>query len=158
MSHSDSSEIAQVQRQILDALRAGASFSTCHKEGGTNLVFENGRFVRIDFGDCPDRVEFADEAAFLASLRKFYDWETSGAADELQRWKRIQRLLQRRSAAGGRGNSPLQWLLAFLIAAIAVAVLYHLRGGHFWFHRPSASPQIQRATEIPPPPAIRQSP
>ena len=75
MSHSDSSEIAQIQRQILDALRAGASFSTCHKEGGTNLVFENGRFVRIDFGDCPDRVEFADEAA--QSLQKQADIEAA---------------------------------------------------------------------------------
>lgn len=155
-NHATSPEIAQVQRRILEALRGGASFSTCHKEGGTNLVHENGRFVRIDFGDCPDRVVFADEAAFLASLRKFYDWETSGAADELERWQRIRRLLQRRSA--GRGNSPLQWTLAFLVAATAVAVLYHLRSGPYWFHRPSRAPEFQRAPEITPPPSIRPSP
>jgi hypothetical protein len=78
------------------------------------------------------------------------------AVDELERWQRIRRLLQRRSA--GCGNSPLQWTLAFLVAATAVAVLYHLRSGPYWFHRPSKAPEFQRAPEITPPPSIRPSP
>lgn len=156
MSHHPSDrEIARIQSRILHALRAGASFSTCHKEGGTDLVHQNGRFVRIDFGDCPARVEFADEAAFLAALRKFFEWETTGAADELKRWQKIRRLLRKRSASVG-GHSPLQWGMAFVIAAIAVGVLHSLRGGPFWFHRPSTTPQTRLAPEIPSPPVIRQ--
>lgn len=149
-------EIREIQSRILQALRAGASFSTCHKEGGTDIVHQNGRFVRIDFGDNPDRVEYPDEAAFLASLRRFYEWETSDAADEAGRWRKIHSLLRSRFAAGIGGHSPLQWVLAFLIAALAVAALNYLRGGPFWFHRTPATPQTQRVLEIPSPPATRQ--
>ncbi len=69
--------VPAIQQEILKALRAGASFSTAHKEGGTNICFHRDRFVRTDYGESGLVEEFRDDAGFLAFLRKFYDWETS---------------------------------------------------------------------------------
>jgi len=58
--------VEAVQHEIINGMRAGASFSTAHKEGGTVLSFRGGRFIRADFGESQERVEFADEPSFLA--------------------------------------------------------------------------------------------
>jgi len=92
-------DVPAVQRAILEALRHGATYATAHKEGGTNIAYQRGRFVRVDYGESPSREEFHDEAAFLAFLRKFYDWETSRSCypekiPEYDAWKLILRLLR----------------------------------------------------------------
>lgn len=92
-------DVPAVQRAILEALRQGATYATAHKEGGTNIAYQRGRFVRVDYGESPSREEFHDEAAFLAFLRKFYDWETSRSCypekiPEYDAWKLILRLLR----------------------------------------------------------------
>jgi hypothetical protein len=95
LSHMDA-----VQRHVLQALREGACFRTAHKEGGSVISWRGGRFVRQDYGESDARETFAEEAAFLAFLRRFYDWETQrgipgGAPGELERWRLIARLLRR---------------------------------------------------------------
>lgn len=94
-------DVPTVQQEILDAVRNGATFSTAHKEGGTNIAFQRGRFVRADYGESNQMEEFHDEAAFLAFLRQFYDWETSPntypeKVSEYEAWKLMLRLLKRK--------------------------------------------------------------
>jgi hypothetical protein len=91
--------VATVQQAILAGLRAGATYSTAHKEGGTVIRYSWGHFQRADFGESSDSERFISEAAFLAFLRKFYDWETSRhiypeKVPELVAWKLMLRLLQ----------------------------------------------------------------
>lgn len=94
-------DIPAIQRTILSALKNGATFSTSHKEGGTNIGYSNGRFYRRDYGEWTSNETFTDEAAFLTFLRKFYDWETSRSiapakvTDEIA-WRLILRLLKHR--------------------------------------------------------------
>ena len=93
------SGVPAIQQEILASLRRGASFSTAHKEGGTNISYLRRRFVRADFGESSRIEEFDDDAAFLAFLRKFYDWETSRGTysqkvSEYAAWKLILRLLK----------------------------------------------------------------
>ena len=96
----ETSSVEAVQRHVLQALRDGATFSTAHKEGGSVISWRGGRFVRQDYGESDARETFAEEVAFLAFLRRFYDWETQrgipgGAPTELDRWRLIARLLRR---------------------------------------------------------------
>ncbi len=44
--HLDS--IAAIQFAIITALQSGASFRTSHKEGGTNIYWKSGHFMRSD--------------------------------------------------------------------------------------------------------------
>jgi hypothetical protein len=90
--------IRVIQEGILDALREGKSFSTVHKEGGTNIRLPGDVFVFADYGESSDREEFASPEAFLARLRKFYDWESRRdwyphPAPEIEVWKYIERKL-----------------------------------------------------------------
>ena len=41
-------DVPAIQQAILTALRNGATYSTNHKEGGTDIKFERGQFVRAD--------------------------------------------------------------------------------------------------------------
>lgn len=96
------SGVPQIQQAIVLAMRNGATFSTAHKEGGTEIRFERGQFLRSDYGDNPAGQRFANEAEFLAFLRKFYDWETSrntapNKVSDYVAWKLILRLLDPRS-------------------------------------------------------------
>ena len=91
--------VPALQQAIVAAMKAGASFATAHKEGGTTLRWLEGRFVRSDYGDDPGGQTYPSETAFLIALRKFYDWETSksyypGKAPDLDAWKLIRRLLR----------------------------------------------------------------
>jgi hypothetical protein len=91
--------VPAVQQAILTALRDGATFSTAHKEGGTNISHQRDRFVRADYGESDRTEKFSDEAAFLKFLRQFYDWETSRntypqKVSEFEAWKLMLRLLR----------------------------------------------------------------
>lgn len=92
--------VEAVQDRVLQALRDGATFRTAHKEGGCEISWRRGRFVRQDYGESDTRDVFDDDASFLAFLRQFYDWETrsripGGAPTEHDRWRLIARLLRR---------------------------------------------------------------
>jgi hypothetical protein len=91
--------IAAVQRAILDGLRRGGRYSTSHKEGGTTITWRANRFVREDYGDDPAYETWTDEAAFLAALWRFCQWDATRHARDRQRsdldtWTLILRLLR----------------------------------------------------------------
>jgi len=89
--------VAEIQGEILAALRGGATFATAHKEGGTRIGFEEGRYLRIDYGESEARESFADDAEFLAFLRRFFDLDTSrGAAPGKYPEEIVWRLILRR--------------------------------------------------------------
>ncbi|MEO8805288.1 MAG: hypothetical protein ABI433_04350 [Burkholderiaceae bacterium] len=94
--------VAAVQRQVLDALRRGMGFFTANKEGGSHLFFDGQVFRRNDYGDEPNLSEaYADDAAMLACLRRFYSWDAQRDAyphpkAELDVWNYIRGQLQAR--------------------------------------------------------------
>ena len=72
----DPAPVAAVQRQVLDGLRGGFGFFTAHKEGGSHLFFDGHVYRRNDYGEEPNLSEVhADDAAMLACLRAFYNWD-----------------------------------------------------------------------------------
>lgn len=92
------STIEAIQREIVAAMRDGATFSTAHKEGGTILSYRDGRFRSSTYGDYEDQTWFSGPAEFLVHLRRFLDWEAVGHAKpdvvpEIDAWKVILRLL-----------------------------------------------------------------
>jgi hypothetical protein len=91
--------VLALKQAIVAAMKRGASFATSHKEGGTNLRWTDGHFVRSDYGDSPDYRVFSSDEEFLTSLRQFYDWETSQSTypdkvPDFDAWKLILRLLR----------------------------------------------------------------
>lgn len=91
--------VAAVQQAIVAAMKRGAVFTTSHKEGGTNIRWIDGRFMRSDYGEYPASQIFSDETEFLKALRQFYDWETSknvypNKVSDFEAWKLILRLLR----------------------------------------------------------------
>lgn len=95
-SHLDSVEA--IQRDIVRAMQHGGRFSTSHKEGGTNIFWRDGVFIRSDYGDDPDHVKYRDEADFLAKLWQFCHWDVTRHAggeqcSEFDTWKLILRRL-----------------------------------------------------------------
>lgn len=97
-AESDLREVSDIQRAIISVLRNGGTYSTAHKEGGTRIGYANGAFYREDFGDSPAKHRFDDEAAFLTSLRHFFDADISkgnrqGAIAEEVAWILILRRL-----------------------------------------------------------------
>lgn len=96
-THLDS--VTAIQQAILAGVRDGGSYSTSHKEGGTNIFWRSGKFIRSDYGDSPDQQEFKDEAEFLKMLQQFCHWEVHRLAgqsklSEFDTWKLILRRLQ----------------------------------------------------------------
>jgi len=97
-AEADLTETPAIQQAILNALRDGATFATSHKEGGSRIGFENGHFFKHDYGEIISSETFVSDTAFLAFLRRFYDWETSKSchphqAPEPSVWRLILRLL-----------------------------------------------------------------
>jgi hypothetical protein len=97
-AHLDS--VAAIQQVIVSELKRGGSYSTSHKEGGTNIFWRNGKFGRSDYGDYPDLKQFTDEAEFLQMLRQFCHWEVARNADKEQlsdfdTWKLILRRMRK---------------------------------------------------------------
>jgi hypothetical protein len=90
--------VAAIQQAIVAALKRGRAFGTSHKEGGTRIFWRTDRFIRSDYGDCPDHKEFTDEAEFLRMLFRFFRWDVvrhAGAdkPSEADIWKLILRRL-----------------------------------------------------------------
>jgi hypothetical protein len=94
--HLDS--VSAIQREILTAMQHGRRFATSHKEGGTDIFWRDGVFVRSDHGDTSQIVKYRDEAEFLTSLRQFCQWEVARhaieARSEFDVWKLILRRLR----------------------------------------------------------------
>jgi hypothetical protein len=95
-AHLDS--VVAIQQAIITGMKEGGSYSTSHKEGGTNIFWRSGRFIRSDYGDYPDHQEFTDEAEFLKMLQQFCHWEVHrlagpGKLSEFDIWKLILRRL-----------------------------------------------------------------
>jgi len=96
-AHLDS--VAAIQQAIVTELKRGGSFGTSHKEGGTDIFWRNGEFVRSDYGDYPDLKQFKDEAEFLKMLRQFCQWDVTRNAgqaplSDFDIWKLILRRLR----------------------------------------------------------------
>lgn len=94
-------DVHAIQVDILAAMRQGATFSTAHKEGGTNINYKDGRFARSDYGESDDWELFHDEATFLAFLRRFFNFEVTrnahqGQLSEYDAWKLILRLMRKK--------------------------------------------------------------
>lgn len=156
--------VEAVQQEILSAMRSGASFSTAHKEGGTVVSFQSGRFIREDYGEVQSRVEFPDESAFLDALRNLYQWETSRSfhpeqPSEYVRWKLILRMLQKQSQSHGNGafitrRSPSRWLVWLLAIGIG--------GGFAWLRirrlridtPPAMEMLVDKPSKFTPPPQL----
>lgn len=90
--------VVAIQQAIVVGMKRGGTFSTAHKEGGTNIKWSGDRFVRSDYGEDPDLREYKDEAEFFGCLRQFYDSEISMAnypnkVPDLDAWKLILRKL-----------------------------------------------------------------
>ena len=104
--------VDKLQAEVLARLRDGASFSTVHKEGGTRIYWQGGRFIRTDYGDNESEQSFDDESAFLAFLRRFFDREIARGTDrdkvsEEAAWRLILRLVQHEGkGAWARGSLP----------------------------------------------------
>ena len=135
-AHERLAGVTLLQREILDGLRRGLTFSTAHKEGGTTIRHRDGKFVRADYGESSRVEEFHDEAAFLTFLRRFFDWETSrgaypGKASEVEAWRLILRLLEEERGSAGKAAgvsfvtrlNRLRMFLALGVAAIALVVV-----------------------------------
>lgn len=88
--------VTSVQHAIIDGLKRGGRFGTSHKEGGTNIFWQAGKFVRSDYGDYPGGQKFTDEGEFLKMLWNFSQFEVTRHAGkqglpELDAWKLILR-------------------------------------------------------------------
>jgi hypothetical protein len=91
--------VAAIQQAIVTGVKGGGSYSTSHKEGGTNIFWRGGKFIRSDYGDYPDHKEFTDESEFLTMLQQFCHWDVHRLAgpnklSEFDAWKLILRRLQ----------------------------------------------------------------
>jgi hypothetical protein len=87
-------DIHAVQQEIVARMRKGGTYSTSHKEGGTNISLRGSKFLRADYGEWEQTETFTEEAKFFSFLRKFYDWQTQSASSEFDKWKLILRLLR----------------------------------------------------------------
>ncbi len=88
--------ISSIRTAIVAAMKQGATFSTCHKEGGTTLSWRWGRYVRSDYGDSPALVRYENEADFLNKLFSFYCWQVSRNPESnvLMTWRLIFRQMK----------------------------------------------------------------
>ncbi len=98
LAEADLATVPALQHAILAAMRAGASYATAHKEGGTVIRWDCRHFVRSDYGESNEYQIFPDDAQFLAFLRRFYDWEIArntapDKLSDLDAWRLILRLL-----------------------------------------------------------------
>ncbi len=95
--HLDSVEA--VQRAIVEGVQRGGSFGDSHKEGGTNIYWRDGKFVRSDYGDYPYFNAYTDEAEFLKMLWLFCQFDVTRSAGkqglrEFDAWKLILRRMR----------------------------------------------------------------
>lgn len=93
-------DVASIQREILSALLAGATFATAHKEGGTRIGHAQGRYYSRDGGESTAERTFPTDQQFLAYLRHYFDGDLTrgnGAKKvaEEDAWMLILRRLDR---------------------------------------------------------------
>jgi hypothetical protein len=157
-----SNELAATQRAIVAELRAGASFSTAHKEGGTTIRFDGRDYVREDFGESPTVTRHATDAELLAFLRRFFEHEVTREAgpgvSEAQAWRLIRRRLERprgraTAAAFGRLGPG-----ARVAAVLGIVVLVFVAiGGVAWWHEARQRMSAPPRPSIPPAPQLPRS-
>lgn len=92
------SDVAAIQQAILGLLREGGSFKEHHKEGGTAIWFQRGRFAYGTYGDISSSQTFEDEAKFLDFLRQRFAVDLD-VAGEFDAWKDVYRRFQREKPA-----------------------------------------------------------
>lgn len=124
----DQAAIAAAQQEIVADLRAGRRLSHAHKEGGTTIAWEPGRFTIVDYGDWNSRTEYTEEATFLAALWKRYDWMVSAERgkqrrSELETWRFILGELRRECFARAGADAKVVHRLRGLRTAAALVVL-----------------------------------
>ncbi|MBL8802741.1 MAG: hypothetical protein JNN27_12135 [Planctomycetes bacterium] len=117
--------VAAVQGVIVDGVKRGGTYGTSHKEGGTNIFWRTGKFIRSDYGDDADHREFADEAAFLSMLWNFCQFDVTRTAgkrgiSELDAWRLILRRMNPPASdpAGGFGRHLQMGVVAFAGAGV----------------------------------------
>ena len=152
-----SDDSAPMRASILRALRAGASFSTVHKEGGWTIRAEDGAFVYAEFGESDTRRRFTDDAELLACVWRCYRHEVareagSTALSDAETWRLIQRRLAGPGAglAGRLRAAPTRRGHVLLAAVLAVLVAGPI--GYLKFHRaaPAAQPAPLAVVTAPP--------
>lgn len=76
-----------LRRRILTAVRSGAAFRISHHEGTTTLRHDGRHFVCQSSGGHTDHHVYADETAFLQSLRRIYSFRVGPDPDRQDgRW------------------------------------------------------------------------
>ncbi|MCC7144540.1 MAG: hypothetical protein IT349_20775 [Candidatus Eisenbacteria bacterium] len=145
-------DVPSIQQEIVRRMCAGCIFRTAHKEGGTEIRYWNGGWLRADYGEWSTRETFRDEAKFLRFLRQFYDWETSrnvapNKLADYDAWKLILRLLappeglpwDARPGGGRSGRARIGTLLWGLAVAAAISILFARARAALDGHPPSSS-------------------
>lgn len=102
-THDSLQDPEALQGLILEAMKAGATFSTASKEGGTIIGFRENRWFRSEYGESDDYDIYRTPEEFLRFLRQYYDFETSrtiwpNKATEPVVWRLIYRQLHYASA------------------------------------------------------------
>lgn len=90
--------VAELQQEVMAAVRAGKRLSQSHKEGDTRFVCTYDQLARIDEGENQGHRTFADEAAFLAAIENYFGWQlTRGNPDAGQQfvWSLIARMIRK---------------------------------------------------------------
>lgn len=154
-------DVAELQRAVLRGLRRGARFSTSHKEGGTTIHFDGHRFVRADHGEWTGLEHFDSDAALLAFLRRYFDWEITrqaGAAgvDEAAAWRLILARLERPSAGGAASNLLGRWSPAARAAGVlaVVVTVFAVIGTAAWWHEGRSRAEFKPPAAMPAVPKV----
>lgn len=119
--------VEAVKRAIVDGVKRGGKYGTSHKEGGTNIFFQDGKFNCSDYGDNPDHKQYTDDAEFLKMLWNFSRFDVNRSAGkrelpELEVWKLI---LRRMSPPPMGPASSRSGALAALTGALAIPATEH---------------------------------
>ncbi|MFO0857773.1 MAG: hypothetical protein U0640_10500 [Phycisphaerales bacterium] len=91
--------VEAIQQEIVAKIKKGGRYTSSHKEGGSNIRWRGGKFVRDDYGDYPDHIEYKDEADFLAKLKMFLHWDVARNYEgqkisDLDAWRLMLRRLR----------------------------------------------------------------
>lgn len=91
--------IETIRDRIIAAVKAGATYSSSHKEGGTVFSWESDHYLRYDFGDYPGQDEYHDDAAFLQAIKQFFHWDVHRNAGDtpltdLEVWTLLYRMMR----------------------------------------------------------------
>lgn len=91
--------VEAIQQEIVAKIKKGGCYTSSHKEGGSNIRWRGGKFVRDDYGDYPDHIDYKDEADFLAKLKMFLHWDVARHYEgqkisDLDAWRLMLRRLR----------------------------------------------------------------